>query len=54
MILNLTFKTPDVIDQLELAEQGAMQEWLKKHVEYGECLYVEVDTDTGESKILEV
>jgi hypothetical protein len=53
MILNLTFKTPDVADQLEPDEKEAMEKWLDKHVEYGEYLYVEVDTDTGKSKVLE-
>jgi hypothetical protein len=54
MKVNLSFKTPDVADQLEPEEKKAMEKWLKKHVEYDECLYVEIDTKTGRSTILDV
>lgn len=52
MIIRLCFKTPDVVfyatedyDEDETAEiENACDKW----VEYGECLSVDINTDTGE------
>jgi len=50
----LTFKTPDVEDQLEPEELKKVQSMLDKYVEYGEYLYVEFDTDKKTCTVLSV
>lgn len=54
MKINLTFKTPDVVDYaaIENTEEGSKEraKFLKtceKWVEYGEYLRVTIDTETG-------
>ena len=52
----LTFKTPDVLDQLPDNDEDAdkIREIAKKYVEYGEYLSVEIDSDDGTITVLEV
>jgi len=47
MKVYLSFKTPDVIDQLDEEEKDAAGELIKKFVEYDENITVEFDTETG-------
>jgi len=46
MKINLTFKTPDVEDQLEAEELAEAQPLLNEYLEYNEYLTVEFDTET--------
>ena len=57
MKLTLSFKTPDVADyaleDIEDEDQkDEAQEAIDKWVKYGECLNVEIDTETGEARVL--
>jgi len=49
MKFRISFKTPDTVDyaleDLSEEDKGAAQEVIKKFVEYGECLTVEIDTE---------
>jgi hypothetical protein len=56
MKMVLTFKTPDVLDQLPDNDEDAdkIREIAKKYVEYGEYLSVEIDSDDGTITVLEV
>ena len=53
----LTFKTPDVIDQLDpehyTEEQfEEIKEMVRRHVEYGEYAVIEFDTETDTKRVL--
>lgn len=58
MKINLSFKTPDVIEQAledvpdELHDK--VREICETIIEYDECLTVEIDTRTGRARILPV
>ena len=47
MKIQLTFKTPDVEDQLSPEELEEARPLLDKFMEYGEYITVEFDTETG-------
>lgn len=63
MKIRLSFKTPDVVDcaieesvechSREDAEKE-VREACKKWVEYGECLTVDIDTETGTCEVVPV
>ncbi len=56
MKIQLDFKTPDVADyaleELSEGDRAAAETVIAKYVEYGECLSVELDTETGEATVL--
>lgn len=53
MKFKLSFKTPDVKDQLDEYEEGS---WLKdvvdQWVEYGESVTIEFDTEAGTATVI--
>lgn len=54
----LTFKTPDVLEQLDyetftLEESYKIQEFAKKFIKYGEYITVEFDTEKQTAKVIE-
>ena len=51
MKFSLTFKTPDVTDQLEDAEAERAREFLKKWLEYGEYVTIDFDTEAGTAEV---
>ncbi len=64
MVIQLTFKTPDVMDQIgdefEVDEEGEMtpaeikmRNFVEKFVKYDEYIYVEFDSETETVKVLE-
>ena len=54
----LTFKTPDVVDHaledVPEDDHDDVKRVCRKFVEYGECLTVEIDTETGEARVVPV
>ena len=56
MKFQLTFKTPDVLDQLgEVLEENERDEaavTAKKYLRYGEYLSVEFDTETQDATVI--
>ena len=53
MKIRLSFKTPDVTDQLNEEELEAAQTVLKKFIKWSENIQVEFDTETNTAKVLE-
>ncbi len=59
MKFTITFKTPDVLDELDRLEdiseeeRSFADELVKRYVEYGEYIRVEFDTETKTAKVLE-
>lgn len=53
MKVRLSFKTPDVKDQLSEDEREASETVLKKFLKYSEYIQVEFDTETNTAKVLE-
>lgn len=56
--IQLTFKTPDVIDYAvedieEEDEQADVRNACEKWVKYGEYVTIEIDTDKGTATVLE-
>ena len=58
MKIRLSFKTPDVVDyaveDLTEDEQAEVKSACEKFVEYGECLTIEIDTETGTAEVIPV
>jgi len=58
MIYELTFKTPDVLEQFDSIEctheQERATELAKKYLKYGECVTLLVDTDKQTVTVEEV
>lgn len=60
--VQLNFKTPDVIDYAmqelhdseQIFDENEVRRLLKRFVRYGECINVEIDTDTQEAKVVPV
>ena len=50
----LTFKTPDVVDQLEGDDRPSAEKFLKRWVKYGEYLTVAFDTKKGTAEVQKV
>ena len=48
----LTFKTPDVMNQLE--DREVAEAVIEKFLEYGEILTVEFDTETQTARVLAI
>lgn len=53
----LTFKTPDVIDQIDKEDYSEdeweqIQDMVSRHVEYGEYVVVEFDTEKDTKMVL--
>ena len=54
----ITFKTPDVLDDLDRLEdiseeeRSFADELVKQYVEYGEYIRIEFDTETKTAKVL--
>lgn len=58
MKITLTFKTPDAVDyaleHLSKKQRDKAETVIAKYVEYGECVSIEVDINTGKAKVLPV
>ena len=59
MKIQLTFKTPDVVDYaLECIEdedqRHELESVIEKFVEYGEYVSIEIDSETKTARVLEV
>ena len=65
MKITLSFKTPDVLDDalisMSESDDGLLSDIIEeveqlaeKYIQYGECLNVELDTDTGEATVIPV
>jgi len=52
MKIRLTFKSPDVLDQLTWEEAEASEEVMEKFLVYGEYLDVEFCTETLEATVI--
>ncbi len=56
MKFQLSFKTPDVLDQLDEVldpdDQEAARETARQYLQYGEYLRVEFDTDTETATVV--
>lgn len=56
MKFKLTFKTPDIIDQIEdLSEEdvAAAKETLDRFVKYNECITIEFDTESQTAIVIQ-
>ena len=53
MKVQLSFKTPDVLDQLEDVEKEAASDLIDKYLEYEEYIYIEFDTTKKTVTVLE-
>lgn len=51
MKVQLTFKTPDVTDQLEDQDTPEIREQLEKWLQFGECITIEFDLDTDVASV---
>jgi hypothetical protein len=51
MIIKLHFKTPNAVDyaikSLEEEDQELVKKQLEKYIQYGECITLSLDTETG-------
>ena len=54
MKIQLTFKTPDVLEDLSEGDRGVAKAVIAKYVEYDEYVTIELDTETGEATVLPV
>lgn len=58
MDILIHFKTPDAVDHaldgLTPEQKRAALEAIRKWVEFGECVTVEIDTETGEACVVPV
>ena len=54
MKIKLSFKCPDVLDQLDEEEREASEAMIEKYVQYGEYVYIEFDTDAGTARVVPV
>ena len=54
MKIQLTFKTPDVLEDLSESDRGVAKAVIAKYVEYDEYVTIELDTETGEATVLPV
>ena len=52
MKVRLSFKTPDVLDQLDEDEREAAEAVISKYVEYEEYIQVEFDTEKQTATVL--
>lgn len=54
MVFSLTFKTPDVIDQLAMNEEDLelAKETVEKFVEYGEYITIQFDTEEQSATVI--
>lgn len=59
MKLKITFKNPDAVDEalsdsgLSLGNEG-LKETISKFIEYGEYVTIELDTEKGTARVIEV
>jgi len=49
-VVTLSFKTPDVLDEVDEEYRDALKKW----VEYGEYVHIDFDLDAGTAKVREV
>ncbi len=58
MIINVHFKTPDVLDYpfqyLSEDEQSEAREFIEKYLEWGGCINIEFDTEKKTATVKEV
>lgn len=56
MTFRLTFKTPDVVDQLceymDVSELSDAVEFTRKFIKYGEYITIEFDTEKGTAVVV--
>jgi len=53
MKFTLSFKTPDVMDQLTVDQHEEAEEVIKKFVQYSEYITVEFDTELKTATVME-
>lgn len=55
MTFRITFKTPDVFDQIEDDHytRKELERFLDRWITYGEYVTIEFDTDAGTAKVVE-
>ena len=58
MIARLTFKMPDAVyyatEDLSEDEKEEVEAVAKKFIAYGECVHIDLDTETGEATVVPV
>jgi hypothetical protein len=54
MKFSLTFKTPDVADQIDDDEEDGIEEFISQWIEYGEYITIDFDSNAGTAKVRKV